>query len=565
MALVKPTDGLLAFFRRITTRGKSGSGGKKDRKSFSSSDHVVQHTDFDELATLMNESMPDPDTVLSAAGLDAGAYRDIMNDAHVAGALMQRKSRTKLSRLTWKVGENDGGEITPDAQKALEIVKDQFQAIHKKRGMRNIISEILNAPLYGMTPLELFWDRLPSTDEKPNGEYRLTNILGKPFEWFGFYPDGTPGIRTSMTATFDLRPIPENRYLFVVNDGEYINPYGDRAAKRCYWPTLFKKGGIRFWSEFLEKYGSPFLFGILDDKAGEGELDEFYDDLISMVRNGVLVKKGGDAANNDIRVVESNSKGGSSDSYSRYKNAMNVEISKAILGETLTIENSESGSQAATETHKDQLRDLQDMDKEMTEESFDKLARLITDLNLGPDVAAPFAVLVNDREQEERDERIAERDSKLSKDLGVKFTSKYIQKAYELEEDDFELTATPATPPTGGSKEDGSGKEPVQDPDGGEAQGQGETQAFAEKTPETIQDGLDVFLDERLAQIQGVASPLAKALKQAVTGSQDYEELIVRLTNMKEQVPQGLFSNVFGEVLAIFDIVGTFAAEENRV
>jgi len=556
MAQLPGLSGLEKFWNRL--RGVK-SNDRSERTSFSPSEHVVQHTDFDELIDLMFDIMPDPDEVLSAAGLDKSAYRNTLTDAHVSGSLIQRKSRTKLSRLSWDAGEDEEGKITSQAEEALAIVRRQFGTIEKNRGgIRPITNEILNAPYFGMTPLELFWNRLPTSQEKPNGEIQLLNILGKPYEWFGFFPDGTPGIRKSLnTGNKELRKVPNNRYIFVINDHEYHNPFGDRAVKRVWWPFTFKKGGFRFWAEFMEKYGAPFLFGILDGKASEGEMNQFYEDLIKMVRNGVLVKKGGDAANNKIEVIETKDKAGGTDAHARYKNAMNIEISKAILGETLTIENSETGSQAATETHKSQLQDLQDMDKGLVEETFGRIAALITELNVGKEVPPPKATLINDREQEDRDNKIIERDAKLVDKVGIKFTKKYFVKTYDLEEDDFEVpgSAEPG-PPTPGQGSPSPEEEPEED--------QGDL-PFAEKVAFPVQEGLDQYLDERLGQIQGVTSPLAREIKRILAKSENYDDLISNLIVIKEKVPQGTFADVFGQILEVYDVVGTWAAEQNQI
>lgn len=29
----------------------------------------------------------------------------------------------------------------------------------------------------------------------------------------------------------------------------------------CFWPVAFKKGGMKFWLRFAEKFGSPWVIG----------------------------------------------------------------------------------------------------------------------------------------------------------------------------------------------------------------------------------------------------------------------------------------------------------------
>ena len=107
-----------------------------------------------------------------------------------------------------------------------------------------------------------------------------------------------------------------------------------------------------------------------------------------------------------------------------------------ILGETLTIENSEGGSQAATRIHKEVLEDIQASDKDLVEDGLSQVAERIVLLNMGPDVLPPKARLANPTALSVK---TAERDVILAKDIGVRFEPEYIQKTYNLKETDFTI------------------------------------------------------------------------------------------------------------------------------
>ena len=501
------------------------------------------------------------------------AYRDTLTDAHVAGSLTQRKSRNKLSELVITAGEDENGDISREAEAARELVTRQIDGIANRRGIRNIVNEILDAPFFGATYLELFWNRLPTSDEKPDGEIVLENIIGKPFEWFGYDRAGVLMIKERLETSFNLRPIPQNRIMAVVNDGSYRNPYGDRAVKRVYWPYQFKKGGFRFWTEFIEKYGMPFLFGRLDGAKSDDDLADFHEDLVEMVRNGVITIKDEGSGTDRIDVIETKSRASSSDAYKQYKDAMNIEISKAVMGETLTIENSESGSQAATRIHKEVLEDLQDQDRAMTEETFDKIFATMTRLNFGPDVPSPVSQLKNPKEL---NKDIAERDSILYKDIGVRFSKNYIANTYKIADEDFELVA----PPEGIVDDEGGpgpgaaadkGKQGKQ----GDKGGKGEAGTAPEDTESgdkgtqfaesdfPIQDSLDAYMDKRLTAIQGLTKPMTQAIKKAIRDSQSYDDLFAKMSTLGNEFNNPLFAAAFGEILSVFEVVGEYAAEKD--
>ena len=65
------------------------------------------------------------------------------------------------------------------------------QAVHGGLGrtnLRTIISSILDAPFYGMTPLELLW-------ELDGGWWHLRDIVARPYHWFAFDQRNRPLFR----------------------------------------------------------------------------------------------------------------------------------------------------------------------------------------------------------------------------------------------------------------------------------------------------------------------------------------------------------------------------------
>lgn len=530
-------------------RVNAGGGGTRRR-----SEHFADVRNFSNLVNIFLGIMPDPDEVIKKAGLNASVYRDILTDAHAAGSMMQRKSRVKRMKLVILAGDAKDAKSV----KARDMVEAQIDDISR---MPNVLNEILEAPFFGATYLEMFWSRTPIMRGTPNGEIVLTDLMSKPYEWFAWDLDGNLKIKENMLTPLRTKFVPENKIYPVVKDGTYINPYGDRAAKRAYWPYLFKKGGFRFWTEFLEKFGQPFLFGKPDPSKNQDEVDEFFEALVDMVRNGVAVSQTG-SQKDIIEVVESKGKAGSTDAHKAYKNAMNIEISKAILGETLTIENSETGSQAATETHLEVLESIQDEDKQMAENAYFRIFKTITRLNFGPEVKSPIARLV-DTQKISSD--IAERDSTLTKNLGVRFKKEYVAETYNINEDHFEMSKEPVKPPEetpaepqgaqgGGTVEDepDGTRAPDDSPDDGGAK-------FAEEEAFNMQRALDSYIEDSLNRYDRLTAPVRQAITDIIKTSKDFGEFTVRMAELKDQIDNGLFSRVFQEALGVAEVAGVWA------
>ena len=583
----KNYSSLVTFFnniigRRNGTIAPGGDGAIQDGKTtIDPSADFVSWEDFPELAINFYQYFPDPDEVLLKLGQSAGVYREMLTDAHIGGALLQRKSKTKQKAIVFIAGDQ-----TPQADEARALCERQLRAIPR---LRNVVSEILNAPFYGASYLELFFDRLPPEgDVRPAGEVVLKNIKEKPFEWFAWDKDGNLGLRDMIASTFYIRPLPEWKFVPVVYEGSYANPYGDKICKRVYWPWLFKKGGLRFWAEFIEKYGMPFLYGQVDPKKSNEDVAKFHDDLYNMARNGVLVARS-DSTSDKVTVIEAGGKSSSNDAYSKYKNALNIEISKAILGETLTIENSESGSQAATSVHADALDDVQDEDKVLVETALSEICRRLTAYNFPPEVPAPKVALID---LKELNAEVAGRDAILSDKLGVRFKKSYVSRVYSVPDEDFEIKepAAQASPfgggfpgPGAGGKDDGPALPGKNAPGAGTSGAQGDGtvdesgsddiapenagdgKAFAEANKFEVQKGIDQYVESVIGNITGLTAPLRIEIATAIQSSKSYDEMISKIVLIKDRVDQGKFSEVFGAALNTISVLGLYAAERGRI
>lgn len=562
---------LYDFWKSLQARLPGGTSKERASVRSGDNDHFLKMKDMELFTVFLNGLLPDPDVVLQKAGLTPAAYYDLMSDGHVAGSVMQRKSRVKRMRLN--IISGDPGDAKADA--AAEMVQEQFSYIER---LPEVVSEILDAPFYGATYLELFWNRLPISSDRPNGQVVLQNVMAKPFEWFVYDEDGNLRAKSiNQSWGFDLIVLPENKFVAAVNDGSYRNPYGERAAKRCFWPYQFKKGGLRFWAEFLEKYGMPFLRGQMNSKTSDDDLTSFHNDLASMVRNGVVVTRS--EGDEKIDVIEAGGKGASSDAYKAYKNAMNLEISKAILGETLTIENSESGSQAATETHLTVLEAIQDEDRALVERTLKKIGRSITTLNLGVEVKCPTMQLVDPKELSAD---LAARDAILTEKIGVRFTEEYIARAYRLKEEDFEIKepAAPGVPGTGLPGRDGEDDKAEGLPGArAAAQGQegdetkpGGRPSFKEFAPDqefgeafTFQKGIDKFIDGSIEQMAYLSDDLKAKISEILKTSETYEEMTVRLATLNQAIDASTFARMFSDALNIAYYVGDDGVRKNAI
>lgn len=134
-----------------------------------------------------------------------------------------------------------------------------------------------------------------------------------------------------------------------------------------------------------------------------------------------------------VEIQEAN-KSSSAEIFEKLIDKMNAEISKAILGQTLTTEVGSRGSYAASNTHLKIRQDLIDSDKKLVESTINQQIKWIYEFNFPNSEIPTFEMY----EIEDVDLNLAQRDKILS-ETGVKFSKEYFLKTYGLEEEDFEI------------------------------------------------------------------------------------------------------------------------------
>ena len=352
--------------------------------------------------------LPDPDIVLRKQGKDVKIYRELFCDPHVFACIQSRKAG--VLSLEWEL--NRGLDKAKDA----ELVED----VLKKLDIHKLINEILDATLFGFQPIEIMWGKV--------GNYVLPlELKAKPSEWFCYDEENQLKFRTK--EHYWGEELPPKKFLCPQNNPSYDNPYGERVLSRVFWPVTFKKGGLKFWVIFTEKYGIPHLIGKHPRGATKEETDNLADLLEEMIQDAIAVIPD----DSSVEIQEAN-KSSSAEIFEKLIDKMNSEISKAVLGQTLTTEIGSAGSYAASNTHMSVRQDIIDADKKLVEKTINQLIQWIYEINFANAEVPVFELY----EPEDVDLTLAQRDKILS-DTGVKFTKEYFIKTYGLEEEDFDI------------------------------------------------------------------------------------------------------------------------------
>lgn len=366
--------------------------------------------------------LPNPDVVLRKAGKTIEVYRDLLKDAHVASCEQSRKSG--VFALEWEIVQ--GGTPVEIA----DFVRKQFENLD----LEQIIGEILDAPLFGYSVLEVMWQY------DYRGYVVATDVTGKPQEWFKFDDQGSLYLTSSNYIDGEL--MPDKKFLVARHRPTYLNPYGESVLSRCYWPVTFKKQLLTYMLVFAEKYGMPWLIAYYDQTMGisNDALNTLLSDLDGLHSDGV----GAFSSNNKVEILDT-AKQATVDVFMNGVVFFNAEVSKAILSQTLTTEQGATGSYAMSQTHLMVRKDVVDADKRLVERTLNTLVRWIVDINWMDVEAYPKFRLY---EQEDVDQALVDRDAKLY-GMGVRFGADYIAEAYGIDAKHITIV-DPNAQPAGG-------------------------------------------------------------------------------------------------------------------
>lgn len=353
----------------------------------------------------LGQWLPNPDPVLKAQGKDIAVYREMQGDALVGACIRRRKAAVKA--LDWGL---DRGQAPSRTARAVQTMLDDLD-------LERIVGQILDATLYGYQPMEIEW-------KSAGGLLVPVDVQAKPPEWFCFDTENRLRFR-ARTDPLLGELLPERKFLLPRQDPTYQNPYGFADLSLCFWPLTFKKGGMRFWLAFAEKFGSAFSVGKLPRGATPEERAELLDGLQALIQDGVATIPD----DGSVELIEMAGKSASADLYERLVLHCRGEIAIALLGQNQTTE--ASANKASAGAGLEVTRDLRDGDAKLVGAAVNQLIRWVVELNWGG--PAPLWQLWD---QEAQDGLQAARD-KSNHASGARFTNAYFERAYGYQAGDL--------------------------------------------------------------------------------------------------------------------------------
>lgn len=320
---------------------------------------------------LFGDRISPEDSTLESRGRGKGLalYDDLARDGQVGAVLAKR--RAALIARPWEVEPADD---TAAARRAAELVTAQLKAL----GIEGLIEELLGALLKGVGIVEVLWDATADgiapvaakgRDPRRFAFAAATDAAGRAAHQLRLLTRARP---------LDGEPVPERKFVVHRFGRRYDNPWGLGLGHQLFWPVFFKRKGVGFWLGALEKFGQPTALGRYPPGTPEKEQDKLLAALQAIASDaGVTVPEG-----MTVELLEAK-RGGTFDSYRDLAQYMDAEISKIVLGETLTTAVGESGSRALGDVHNEVRLELTRADADQLSRTLNgTLVRWIVELNL---------------------------------------------------------------------------------------------------------------------------------------------------------------------------------------
>jgi phage gp29-like protein len=372
---------------------------------------------------LIQQILPNPDIVLKRRGQGITIYRELLSDAHLSAVLGSRSAVPK--GYDWGLDRNGCPE---NVFKSIE--NWFFNILERKSGVddlsrEELIDNLMDVIYWGYQPAELTWGF-------EEGLFVPIQIVPKPPEWFFWWigATGVPELRfLSEAHSIEGEPPPDAYTLICPRvKPSYENPYGQGVASKCFWPVLFKRAGLEFWINFMERFAQPWVIG-KTNSADATQVANLAADLKVLVQDAVIALSGTDKT---VELLEThvNKDAG----FDVLCNFMDSQMSKAVLGHTLSTDAGDKGSYAATRGALSVRGDIGVQDTKMIKAIFNDVIHLIM-LRNGY-VKEPRPSLRPYHENQVDVER-AQRDEAAGR-VGVRFKKSYFIRMYGYQEDDIE-------------------------------------------------------------------------------------------------------------------------------
>lgn len=392
---------------------------EKKLQSLNSNRYTEQRVTFGNWLSMFKKNYGSE--ILAKANIGKADLRIVSEFGEVQSATNRRKGMLRKTKYVI------------DANGADQSVVDQVWLMVDR--VLSDVDYIWDAILYGISYVEPYYNLY-------NGAVLIERIEDRSFERFSIkegkisFNDGKKDIEVPMLGYPKL-------FCTRYKNSERA-PEGVGVLAACYWPYFNLSFSDKIWAMFIQHHGAPMVHGATDQNYGTEGFKAFALALKDLVSNGIAAT----SKDENISVLGA---GQSGDAFVQFTREQTTRIQKAILGSSLTTDNTSGNSRATAEVGDNAAWDLVSEDASAISRSIQNMINVVVDLNAELGLWSDAKPLFRFDLKEKPDAELIAMVSTLSS-AGIKPTERWmVQNMPTIEDGDFiydyatqiNLSATP--------------------------------------------------------------------------------------------------------------------------
>ncbi|MDH4122384.1 MAG: DUF935 domain-containing protein [Deltaproteobacteria bacterium] len=305
--------------------------------------------------------------------LHAAIHGDIHDYLTLAEEMEERDGhyRSALATRKMAVAGLEPVVIAASEDKTDVALADEIREIISNPAFGNLEMDLLDALGKGFSVVEIIW----STSAK---KFTPVQYIWRDPRHFVYDRETGKELRLRRFGRFEGDPLPPFKFLIHQPNLKAGLPIRGGLARLAAWLYLIKSYDLKDWVQFVEIFGMPLRLGKYQNGATEADKRT----LLQAVKDIGVDAAGIIPASMDI-VFQEAAKGTGADIYEHLANFADKQISKAVLGQTMTVDDGSSMAQA--KVHNDVRMDIVEFDAKHLASTLNLyLVRPFVDLNHGP-------------------------------------------------------------------------------------------------------------------------------------------------------------------------------------
>jgi phage gp29-like protein len=268
----------------------------------------------------------------------------VLQDAHIQATLFQRKNAVlgdDIMVTPW----DKKNKADVEAAEAVELMLRHTNSLHDG------INHLMDAVLFPLSIIEKVYAPLDPSMPELGRRFRISELVPVPYRLIGWNQDGEPIVmeKENLTGYIQAPPLDTSRY--VLHRGHTLTA-PDRFGgpmRAIFFLWLLSASATTWWSRFLSRYGSPFMVG----KHGDDDKDR----RILEAAISYATQLGGIVISGDSSIELKEAAKDAGDGFEKFKSHCRREISRLILGQTLSSETTPTGMGSGTADLQGEVRD----------------------------------------------------------------------------------------------------------------------------------------------------------------------------------------------------------------